>query len=161
MTRISYKSSKNLIPEKYKHLLTLCMLDSFLCFLSSADFFKIFQIIFSGTLSVYQTVWIQVRTDILSVLIWAQTVCKGYQQKTNSPLARKELKTTPYNLRHQKRYWLLIRIQSLPCLKSVAYLDWRYYVDWRFVCSILYIPVNNFSVMLGRVFLGWTNTKQG
>ena len=25
---------------------------------------------------------------------------------------------------------------------------------------ILYIPVNNFSVMLGRVFLGWTSTKQ-
>ena len=26
---------------------------------------------------------------------------------------------------------------------------------------ILYLPVNNFSVMLGRVFLGWTSTKQG
>ena len=27
-------------------------------------------------------VWIQIRTDILSVLIWVQTVCKGYQQRT-------------------------------------------------------------------------------
>ena len=26
---------------------------------------------------------------------------------------------------------------------------------------ILYVPVNNFSVMVGRVFLGWTSTKQG
>ena len=26
---------------------------------------------------------------------------------------------------------------------------------------ILYVPVNNFSVMLGQVFLGWTSTKQG
>ena len=26
---------------------------------------------------------------------------------------------------------------------------------------ILYVPVNNFSVMLGRVFQGWTSTKQG
>ena len=26
---------------------------------------------------------------------------------------------------------------------------------------ILYVPVNNFSVMLGWVFLGWTSTKQG
>ena len=26
---------------------------------------------------------------------------------------------------------------------------------------ILYIPVTNFSVMSGRVFLGWTSTKQG
>ena len=25
---------------------------------------------------------------------------------------------------------------------------------------ILYIPINNFSVMLGLVFLGWTSTKQ-
>ena len=32
-----------------------------------------------------------------------------------------------------------------------------------FVCLIdliLYIPVNNFSVMPGQVFLGWTSTKQ-
>ena len=27
--------------------------------------------------------------------------------------------------------------------------------DW-----ILYVPVNNFSVMSGPVFLGWTSTKQ-
>ena len=39
-----------------------------------------FQKIISGTLSECQTDWIQVRTDILSVLIWDQTVCKGYQQ---------------------------------------------------------------------------------
>ena len=26
---------------------------------------------------------------------------------------------------------------------------------------IFYVPVNNFSVMLGRVFLGWSSTKQG
>ena len=29
-----------------------------------------------------QTVWIQIRTDVLSVLIWVQTVCKCYQQTT-------------------------------------------------------------------------------
>ena len=27
-------------------------------------------------------VWTQIRTDNLSVLIWFQTVCKGYQQTT-------------------------------------------------------------------------------
>ena len=26
---------------------------------------------------------------------------------------------------------------------------------------IIYVPVNNFSVMPRRVFLGWTNTKLG
>ena len=29
-----------------------------------------------------QTIWIQIRPDILSGLIWVQTVCKGYQQTT-------------------------------------------------------------------------------
>ena len=42
--------------------------------LSSADFLKKF--------FECQTVWIQIRTDILSVLICVQTVCKGYQQTT-------------------------------------------------------------------------------
>ena len=37
----------------------------------------------------YQTVWIQIRPDALSGLIWVQTVCKGYQQTT---LTGKELK---------------------------------------------------------------------
>ena len=50
-----------------------------------ADFFQkeLFQKILSETLvSGCQTVWIQIRTDILWVLIWVQRVCKGYQQAT-------------------------------------------------------------------------------
>ena len=60
--------------------------------LLSADFFfhLLFQKILSGSLSECQMVWIQIRTDILSVLIWVQTVCKCYQQKTMPSLARKE-----------------------------------------------------------------------
>ena len=38
---------------------------------------QLFQII-SGILLGCQMVWIQIRTDIISVLIWVQTVCKGY-----------------------------------------------------------------------------------
>ena len=61
-----------------------CWLLFHIFFLSSANFFQnyFFQKILSGTLSEWQTVWIQIRTDILSVLIWVQTVCKGYQQTT-------------------------------------------------------------------------------
>ena len=35
--------------------------------------------------------------------------------------------------------------------------------DWDIILLdlILYIPVNNFSVILGRLFLGLTSTKQG
>ena len=50
--------------------------------LSSADFFQnqLFRIILSGIPSECQTVWIQIKPDIMSGLIWIQTVCKGYQQ---------------------------------------------------------------------------------
>ena len=49
------------------------------CFLSSDDFFSqnyLLQKILSGTLSKCQTVWIQIRTDVLSSLIRVQHICK-------------------------------------------------------------------------------------
>ena len=51
--------------------------------LSSATFFKtnFFQKNLSGTLSGCQTVWIQIRTNVMSVLIWVQIICKGYQER--------------------------------------------------------------------------------
>ena len=45
----------------------------------------------SGIPSECQTVGIQIRPDVLSGLIWVQTVCKGYQKTTKSPLVGKEL----------------------------------------------------------------------
>ena len=47
-------------------------------FLSKSTFLKIL----SRIPSECQTVWIQIRPNFLSGLIWAQTVCKGYQQTT-------------------------------------------------------------------------------
>ena len=41
-------------------------------------FIHFFQKILPGTLSECHTVLIQISTDILLVLIWVQTVCKGY-----------------------------------------------------------------------------------
>ena len=51
---------------------------------SSTDFFQnqLFRKTLSGIPSVCQRVWIQIRPDILSGLIWVQTVCRGYQQMT-------------------------------------------------------------------------------
>ena len=46
----------------------------------------------SGTLSECLTAWIQIRTDILSVLIWIQTVCKCYQQTTKVTARKKRVK---------------------------------------------------------------------
>ena len=41
-----------------------------------------FKINFFEIPSEFQTVWIQIRPDILLGLIWVQTVCKHYQQTT-------------------------------------------------------------------------------
>ena len=47
---------------------------------------------FCSLLSECQTVWIQIRIDILSVLIWVQTVCKGYQQMRKVATSKERLK---------------------------------------------------------------------
>ena len=46
----------------------------------------------SATLSECQTVWIQIMTDVLSLLIWDLTVCKGYQQTTQIGDSKKMFK---------------------------------------------------------------------
>ena len=50
----------------------------FNAFLSSADFVQIQ--LFLKILQKCQTDWIQIRPDVLSGLIWVQSVCKGYEQ---------------------------------------------------------------------------------
>ena len=62
----------------FQYALALCLWEFFHAFLSSADFF--FKINFSKIPSECQTVWFQISPNILSGLIWVQTVCKGYQQ---------------------------------------------------------------------------------
>ena len=53
-------------------------------FLSSVDFFQnhFFRKIISEIPSECQTDLIQIRCDVLSGLIWIQSVCKGYEQTT-------------------------------------------------------------------------------
>ena len=78
-----------------KIYLTLCMLGNLSCCCCCLlTFFKInfFQKKISGTLSECQMVCIQIRTDILSVLIWVQTVCKGYQQTTKVTASKERVK---------------------------------------------------------------------
>ena len=57
--------------------LTLYMLSYFHVLTFFIFFFQKFL-----SLSMCQTVWIQIRTDFVSVLIWVQTVCKEYKQTT-------------------------------------------------------------------------------
>ena len=51
--------------------------------------YQLFQKILSGIGSECHKDWIQIRPDVLSGLIWVQSVCKGYQQ---TPLVGYELK---------------------------------------------------------------------
>ena len=64
--------------------------------LLSADFFQNYlsQKILSGTLSECQIVWIQSRMDLLSVLIWVQTVCKGYQHYDKIAAGKESVKAS-------------------------------------------------------------------
>ena len=50
----------------------------------SSDFFlnQLFRKKNSGIPFENQTDWIEIRPDVLSCLIWVQTVCKGYQRTT-------------------------------------------------------------------------------
>ena len=63
-------------------LWVVCLIGNFACFLSSGDFS--FKINFSKNSfrNECQTVWIQIRPDAMSGLIWVQIVCEGYQQTT-------------------------------------------------------------------------------
>ena len=80
---------------------------------------QLFQKILSGTQSECQTVWIQIRSDILSGLVWVYTVCKDMSRQQNLQLAGKGLiiiGTTSANPRIQinKDFSLKFRLFSYP-----------------------------------------------
>ena len=49
----------------------------------------------SGIPSECQTVWIKIRSNVLSDLICVQTVCKGYQQTTKVATSEESVKGSP------------------------------------------------------------------
>ena len=85
---------RNFIKGYMEHPLNSLHTYFFIFLLSAVFFFKFnfFKKFFQELLSECQTVCIQIRTDILSVLIWVQTVCKGYQQMTNIATCKERVK---------------------------------------------------------------------
>ena len=79
-----------MVPLRHS-LLTLYMPGNISCFCPLLTFFKInvFKTVFQEHYQ-RQTVWIEIRTDILSVLILVQTVCKGYQQTTKATTSKEQ-----------------------------------------------------------------------
>ena len=89
-TAIMTQSKMRFFPKMQavwgRYSLTLCMLRNFACFFGCLWIFFLIKFKkknLSGISSEHQTVWIQIRPDVLLGLIWIQTVCKSYQQMTN------------------------------------------------------------------------------
>ena len=79
--------------------LSICMLGNCSCFyFRPLTFFKIkfLKINHPGPPSECQTVWIQIKTDILLVFIWVQTVAKGYWQTTKLSTGMQRVITGKY-----------------------------------------------------------------
>ena len=96
--------------------------------LPSADFFQnqfFKKIILSETLSECQTVWIQIRTNIVSVLIWVQTVCKDRQQITKVATSKGRVKhqTKPTSPRFPVYYRASWRRYSLFRLANPCHVE--------------------------------------
>ena len=71
--------------------LSICMQGNCSCFyFRPLTFFKIkfLKINYHGPPSECQTVWIQIKTDILLVFIWVQTVCKRQTKKLSTGMQR-------------------------------------------------------------------------
>ena len=73
------------------HLL-LCMLGIFAYFLAIFKINFFLRIISEHSLEC-QTVWIQIKPDNMSGLIWVQTVCSGHQQMTKVVTCRQTVNT--------------------------------------------------------------------
>ena len=67
-------------------------------------------------------IWIQIRAKILSVLIWVQTVCKGYQQTTK--VAGSMFTACPaISVTYIKGYFLkILKTSNLELYNSLLYL---------------------------------------
>ena len=141
---------------------TLCMLGNFACFfvICGCIFFKL---AFSkkkkkkknsGIPSEFQTVWIKIRTDVLSGLIWVQTVCKGYQQTTIVATSGESVKyldsLTPYHI--CSRIWthpfcyLLIFLQIVGWMAKVADPDHMAFLWCLIWFYIIWLGLNMVSM---------------
>ena len=84
-------------------------------------------------------------TDIPSVLIWVQTVCKGYQQMTKKLLlARKKLKEpiSIIQVQHRKQFWLSKKLCSVTCISLSdhaykSYLPLTSFILYRYSNKII------------------------
>ena len=119
----------------------------FYAFLSSVEFFQIQ--LFMKLLQEYlqcQTVWIPIRPDIMSGLIWVQSDCKCYEQTTlvgnelNGHLSQDNLKiirsyfnllnsTEKFQEVHELTQWIQLMFFSLS--------PWQFGISYSFYLSLV------------------------
>ena len=110
--------------------LPLCMLGENHDFLSSSDFF--FQNLnLSGIPSECQTVWSQIRTDVMSGLIWPQIICKDLILSIDDT-RRRSINNVLTNIRNIYSFMHLNQI-----FRSVWY-SLTYIIRWPQVRSLWY-----------------------
>ena len=143
----SCRRQNSILWHTSHHILThmvflFFLLGNFACFLSSADFFQnqLFRKICSGIPLECQAVWIQIRPDILSGLIWIQNICKGYQQTT---LSRQRVKRK-FTIHMDGQSCCVNKYKLHPFICTCALhknesfkLDWRYHQLWG-KCLLLF-----------------------
>ena len=93
-------------------------------------------------LTEYQAVWIQIRSDVLSGLIWVQTVCKGYQLMTKVATSSDRVKSSFFwqtaNSDQTKQMHRLIQIIVRRTCPQAHFLALRHIdlFSWQlFACS--------------------------
>ena len=112
----------------------------FHAFLSSADFFQnhLFRKIILGIPSECQTVWIQIRPDILSGLIWVQTVCKCFSsQRTKLDATNIMILSLHYIKSSSGACWVILHVfffLSSVVLYGSCISEGPYIVDIFFQC---------------------------
>ena len=91
----------------------------------SLHFFQnhLYRNILSGIPSDCQTVWVQIRPDNLSGLIWVQTVCKGFQRTT---LVDKYICVVKVGIALGKVNYELIKFQARSSYSKCDYLLTKY-----------------------------------
>ena len=110
-----YRWLKNYIFAKKCNLISFWIFKYCFNYSFTLYYCAIFYFLDAGFFSIpseWRTVWILIRPDILSGLIWVQTVCKGYQQTKKSTLAAKELNTKQLV---DTTFWLK------PCRKLISF----------------------------------------
>ena len=120
--------------DKHLNIISTCWV-IFGCLLIFQN--QLFRKILSGKPWECQTVWIQIRPDILSGQIWVQTVCKGYQQTrvNNANLVKQFFLLHPQKPPNAHNLMFSLGV-SCEKLNDVARRRRNSRSDWQQVCAV-------------------------